>query len=222
MKKITFMKKFQFIICFGTFIVLIPTILFAQDEQFKEIDELFEKWNTPNYPGCAVAIIKDAEVVYKRCFGHANLEYDIPITTSTMFHAASVSKQFTAFAIALLEKENKLSLEDDISKYLPELPDFGKTITIRHLIHHTSGLREQYTLLKISGVEVVDWISNEHILKLVKQQNELNFDPGDEIVYCNTGYTLLAEIIEHITGQTFNEFTVHLQFSGVKYLRKLV
>jgi len=207
MRKSTFIKKFQIFMNLIALIVLIPTILFAQNRKVREVDQLFEKWDTPDYPGCAGAVMKDAEIVYKKCFGYANLEYDIPITTSTVFHAASVSKQFTAFAIALLAKENKLSLDDDISKYLPELPDFGKAITIRHLIHHTSGLREQYTLLKISGVEVVDWISNEHILKLVKLQKELNFNPGDEIVYCNAGYTLLAEIVERITGQTFNEFT---------------
>ena len=200
MKKIKLIKKIQICKSLIALMVLIPTILLAQERNVKEIDKLFEKWNTTNYPGCAVAIVKDTEIVYKKCFGHVNLEYDIPITTSTVFHAASVSKQFTAFAIALLAKENKLSLDDDICKYFPELPDFGKTITIRHLIHHTSGLREQYTLLKLSGVEVCDWISNEHILKLVEQQKELNFDPGDEIVYCNTGYTLLAEIVERITG----------------------
>jgi len=209
------MKKFAYLTFSIIFIItLVKSLVLAQitNNLSQRVDQLFEKWNTPNYPGCAVAIIKDAEIIYEKCFGQANLEYNVPITPSTVFHAASVSKQFTAVAIALLVKDNKLSLDDDINKYLPELPDFGKTITIRHLIHHTSGLREQYTLLKICGVEVVDWISNEHILKLVKQQRDLNFNPGDEIVYCNTGYTLLAEIVEKLTGQTFNEFTQKLIF----------
>jgi len=206
------MRKIQISKILIIILALIPIILLGQEENVKEVDKLFEKWNTANYPGCAVAIVKDTEVVYKKCFGHANLEYNIPITSSTVFHAASVSKQFTAFAIELLAKENRLSLDDNICKYLPELPDFGKTITIRHLIHHTSGLREQSTLLKISGVEVADWISNDHVLKMVEQQKELNFNPGDEIVYCNTGYTLLAEIVERVTGQSFNEFTIERIF----------
>lgn len=218
MKNLELMKRFplqiksRFYMNLITLLIIVPSILFAQEEKEKQVDKLLEKWDTPNYPGCAITIVKDSEIIYKKCFGQSNLEYDIPITSSTVFHAASVSKQFTAFAIALLVKENRLSLDDDICKYLPELPDFGQTITIRHLLHHTSGLREQYTLLKISGVEVVDWISNDHVLKLVQQQKELNFNPGDEIVYCNTGYTLLAEIVERVSGQTFNEFTTEKIF----------
>lgn len=205
------MKKLLFwILLIILNVTLVNSLAFAQstDNLSQKADQLFEKWNTPNSPGYAVTVLKDNEIVHKKCFGQANLEYGIPISTSTVFHAASVSKQFTAFAIALLAKENKLSLDDDICKYLPELLDFGKPISIRHLIHHTSGIREQSTLLKICGVEVVDWISNEHILKLVKHQKKLNFEPGDEIVYSNTGYTLLAEIVERITGQSFREYTL--------------
>jgi len=194
--------------------LLLNCPVFSQDvdQLSPRVDRLFEKWNTSNSPGCAVAVIRENETIYQKCFGLATLEYSIPIIPSTVFHVASVSKQFTAFAVAMLAQEKRLSLDDDISKYLPELPDFGTPITIRHLIHHTSGLYEQSTMLKLSGVEVVDWISNEHVLKLVKHQKKLNFNPGDEIVYCNTGYTLLAEIVERVTGQSFREYAMEHVF----------
>src|ERR687883_432785 len=102
-----------------------------------KVDRLFAAWDKSDTPGAAVAVIKDGAVLYKRGYGIANLEYDIPVTSATVFHVASVSKQFTAFAIAMLAAQGKLSLDDDVRKYLPELPNFGKTITVRHLIHHT-------------------------------------------------------------------------------------
>src|SRR5215468_7599068 len=118
-----------------------------QDAIVSKVDRLFSDVDKPESPGAAIAVIKDGAVVYKRGYGIANLEYNVPITPSTVFHVASVSKQFTAFAIMLLAKQGKLSIDDDIRKYLPEVPDFGKTITIQHLLHHTSGLRDQWELL---------------------------------------------------------------------------
>ena len=120
---------------------------------------------------------------------------------------ASVSKQFTAFAIAYLAQQGKISLDDDIRKYISEVPDFGKTITINHLVHHTSGLRDQWNLLMIGGWRLDDVITKDHILKLVSRQKELNFDPGDEYMYCNTGYTLMAEIVARVSGKSFPEWT---------------
>ncbi len=142
-----------------------------------------------------------------RGYGSANLEYRVPITPQTPFHVASVSKQFTGFAIVLLALEGKLSLDDDIRKHLEEVPDFGTPITIRHLIHHTSGLRDQWETLAMSGWRLDDVITREHILKMVARQRELNFPPGSEHMYCNTGYTLLAEIVARVSGQSFAEFT---------------
>ena len=110
----------------------------GDDPLTKKVDQLFATWDKPESPGAAIAVIKDGAVVYKRGYGSANLEYNVPITAQTVFHVASVSKQFTAFAITLLAHQGKLSLDDDIRKHLPEVPDFGKKITIRHLIHHTS------------------------------------------------------------------------------------
>ena len=173
----------------------------AQNEKEKQVDELFTKWDTDNTPGAAVAIVKDGAIIYKKGYGIANLEYDIPITPSSIFHIASVSKQFTVFSILLLEKQGKLSLDDDIRKYIPEVPDFGKTITLRHLASHTSGLRDQWNLLSMAGWRMDDVITKEHVLKLVSNQKELNFNPGDEFAYCNTGFTLLAEVVSRVSAE---------------------
>lgn len=177
------------------------------DTQSEQVDELFTAWNTNDSPGASVAVVKDGSIVYKNGYGMANLEYDIPNSPSTIFHIASVSKQFTVFSILLLEQEGKLSLEDDIRDYIPEVPDFGKTITLRHLASHTSGLRDQWNLLAMAGWRLDDVITKEHVLKLVSKQKELNFNPGDEFAYCNTGFTLLAEIVARVADQSFAEFT---------------
>ena len=171
------------------------------------VDELFAAWDSSKKPGVAIAVVKDGSIIYKNGYGSANLEYEIPVTSSTVFHIASVSKQFTAFSILLLEKEGKLSLDDDVRKYIPEVPDFGKTITLRHLASHTSGLRDQWNLLALAGWRLDDVITREHILKLVSRQKELNFDPGEEFLYCNTGFTLLAEVVSRVSGQPFSAFT---------------
>jgi CubicO group peptidase (beta-lactamase class C family) len=171
------------------------------------VDQLFAPWDVDGSPGAALAVARDGEIVYEQGYGLAQLEYEVPITPTTVFHVASVSKQFTAFAVAMLADEGKLSLDDDIRIHLPEVPDFGDTITIRHLIHHTSGLRDQWVLLAMAGWRLDDVITRDQIMRLVRRQRELNFKPGDEIVYCNTGYTLLAEIVERVTGQSFAEWT---------------
>jgi len=173
----------------------------------EQIDEIFAAWDNNNSPGAAVAIVKDGSIIFKKGYGLANLEYDIPIGSNSIFHIASVSKQFTVFSILLLEKQGKLNLDDDIRKFIPEVPDFGKTITLRHLASHTSGLRDQWSLLRMAGWRMDDIITKEHILKLVSKQKELNFEPGDEYLYCNTGFTLLAEVVARVSKMSFAEFT---------------
>jgi len=182
----------------------------------EQVDEVFSPWDNNNTPGAAVAIVKNGSIIYKKGYGLANLEYDIPISTSSIFHIASISKQFTVFSILLLEKQGKLSLEDDIRKYIPEVPYFGKTITLRHLASHTSGLRDQWSLLEMAGWRMDDVITKEHILKLVSKQKELNFNPGDEYSYCNTGFTLLAEVVSRISEMSFAEFTKANIFEPLK------
>lgn len=172
-----------------------------------KVDQLFVEWNRPDSPGAAVAVTRDGEVIYKQGYGMANLEYDIPITPTTIFDIASVSKQFAAFAIVILSHQGKLSIDDDIRIHLPDVPDFGHTITIRHLLHHTSGLRDWVQSLVIAGDLMDDVISFKHILKMARHQKVLNFEPGAAYLYSNTGYNLLAEIVETVTGDSFREWT---------------
>lgn len=182
------------------------------DSLAARIDALFAPWDRPDTPGAAVAVLKNGEVVYTRGYGSANLEYDIPITPSTVFLVASVSKQFTAFAVAMLADQGLLSLNDDVRQYVPELPDYGKPITLRHLIHHTSGLRDEFELLALAGYHMDDVITKKTILDLAYRQQTLNFAPGAEYLYSNTGYTLLAEIVERVTGQSFRAWTTEHLF----------
>ena len=157
-------------------------------------------------PGGVVAVVRGGKVVFARGYGMANLEHDIPNTPETAFHVASVSKQFTAFAILLLANENKLSLDDDIRKHLPEIADFGEPITIRHLLHHTSGIRDQWTLWSMGGGRMDDVITHSDLMNLLSRQKELNFTPGAEHLYSNSGYTLLSEIVARVSKEPFGAF----------------
>jgi CubicO group peptidase (beta-lactamase class C family) len=173
------------------------------DARAAQVDALFAPWDTPDSPGAVVAVVENGEVVLARGYGRATLEYDVPITPQTVFHVASVSKQFTTFAIALLADQGRLSLDDDVRTHLLEVPDFGHPITLRHLVHHTSGLRDQWELLITAGWRIDDVITQEHILSMVRHQRELNFEPGAEYLYSNTGYTLLAEVVARVTAESF-------------------
>ncbi|MBT31876.1 MAG: penicillin-binding protein [Thalassobius sp.] len=187
----------------------------------QKIDSLFAEWNNLQKPGATVAVVSAGEIVFEKGYGSANLEYDIPNTPSTIFHVASVSKQFTAFSILLLEADGKLSLDDDVRKYIPEVPDFVKTITLRHLATHTSGLRDQWNLLIMAGWRFDDVITLEHVLKLISKQKALNFEPGEEYLYCNSGFTLLAEVVARVSGKSFAEFTKERIFGPLKMSNSL-
>jgi len=171
-----------------------------------DVDQLFAKWNKPDSAGAVVAVIKDGAIAYSRGYGMANLEYGVPNTPATVFSLASVSKQFTAFAIQLLAQEGKLSLDDDVRKYLPELHDFGQKITIGDLLHHTSGLRDQWNLLALAGWRLDDVIREKDVLDLIWRQKELNFDPGSKYLYSSTGYTLLGLIVARVSGMPLSKF----------------
>jgi CubicO group peptidase (beta-lactamase class C family) len=184
--------------------------LFAQslsDSMVRKIDQLFAEWDKPGSPGCAVGIVRDDSLIYAKGFGMANLEYGIPNSPEKIFHMASVSKQFTAYSIVLLARQGKLKLEDDIRIYLPWFPDLKQKITIRHLLNHTSGIRDQWQLLAVSGTRIDDVITQAHIVKLLRQQQALNFPPGEQYSYSNSGFTMLAEIVKSVTGQTLRQFT---------------
>jgi len=167
------------------------------------VDQLLAGYHGDDTPGGVVAVVEGGELVFAKGYGMANLEYGIPNSPTTVYHVASVSKQFTAFAIAMLADQGGLSLNDDIHKYIPELPDFDKVITLRHLLNHTSGLRDQWDLWVMSGGLMDDVIRQEDLLRLVEGQRELNFDPGAEYLYCNTGYMLLAETVKRVTDEPF-------------------
>lgn len=171
-----------------------------------QVDQLFAVWDRAGSPGASIGIMQDGEIVFAKGYGEAQLEYGVPITSETVFHVASVSKQFTAFGAILLADRGLLSLDDDIRTYLPEIHDFGPTITIRHLIHHTSGLRDQWDLLSMAGWRLDDVITRNQIMRILERQRELNFDPGEEHLYCNSGYTLLAEIVSRVSGKPFPQF----------------
>jgi CubicO group peptidase (beta-lactamase class C family) len=171
-----------------------------------QVDQLFGQFSQPGSPGCALGVMRDGEIVYKKGYGLANLEYDIPITPSTIFHIASMSKQFTGLAVAMLASAGQLSLDDDIRKHLPEVPDFGATISIRHLVYHTSGLRSDLMLLIPAGWRLEDVITNADVMELVKMQRALNFRPGEKFSYGGVGYLLLAILVERVSGQSFAEF----------------
>jgi CubicO group peptidase (beta-lactamase class C family) len=172
----------------------------------RAIDQLFAQWAGPDSPGASIAVIENGKIIYSQGYGAASLEYGVPNTPATVFHLASVSKQFTAFAIYLLAQDGKLSLDDDVRKYLPKLHDFGKVITIRQLLHHTSGVRDQWNLLVLAGWRLDDVITDDDVARLLFQQTELNFAPGDQFLYSNSGYTLLAMMVKQVSAKTLPEF----------------
>ncbi len=148
------------------------------DSMIVKINGLFSKWDKKGSPGCAVGIVRNDSLIFSRGYGMANLEYSIPNTDSTIFHIASLSKQFTAFQILMLEKKGKLHLDDDIRIYLPWFPKLADKITIRQLLHHTSGIRDQWQLLAIAGTRLDDVITQGQIIKILSRQQALNFKPG--------------------------------------------
>ena len=178
----------------------------VSENKLKAIDSLFLEWNRPVHPGGTVGIAVKGIPVFSKAYGLASLEYLVPNTYGTRFNIASVSKQFTAMGIVKLHLEGKLSIDDDISEYLPELPDFGHKISFRHMLHHTSGLRSLHTLLSIAGWRGDDMKNNDDLLRFMTKQQDLNFEPGSEYMYCNTGYILSAIIIEKITGESFADW----------------
>lgn len=187
------------------------TSSYDQNVKSGELEALVDDLCDPDFdgiaPGTAIAVVKDGEMVISKNYGYANLEHELPITENSRFDLASVSKQFAGYAIATLVEQGKISLDDDIREYIPELNEFDYTITIDHLVHHTSGIRDWTSTLPLSGRTFDDVISFDHILRMAYRQKELNFEPGDQYVYSNTGYNLLAELVQRVSGVSFKEWT---------------
>lgn len=178
-----------------------------KDARTEQVDKIFVGWDKKDSPGCALAIIKDGRILYKRGYGMAHLEQNSPITSTTAFDIGSVSKQFTAMSILLLAEQGKISLDDDIRKYLPEMPRYESVITIRHLINHTSGLRDYLTLVSLEGNgRDEDFYVDGEVVDLLARQRQLNFKPGDQWLYSNSGYFLLSQIMKRASGKTLREF----------------
>jgi CubicO group peptidase (beta-lactamase class C family) len=174
--------------------------------QQSRLDELFKEWNKPGSPGAALGIIGQGKFLYTKGYGMADLEHDIPITDATIFYIGSVSKQFVTMCILLLEEQGKLVLDDRVQKYLPDFPEYGAPLTIRHFIHHTSGVRDNLTLWGLAGNDYLDHIDKEEMYQLIRRQKELNFNPGDRFLYSNSCYFMLGLIIEKVSGESLNDF----------------
>jgi CubicO group peptidase (beta-lactamase class C family) len=194
-----------------TCLLLVVTITVLQGRQAKRpdeaaIDNVFARWSVAT-PGCALGVSEGGRVVLRKAYGMADLEHDVPNSPDTIFEAGSVSKQFTAAAVLLLAREGKLSLDDPVSKYIPELPDYGKPLLIRHMLQHTSGLRDWGSVEGVAGWPRTTRVYTQaHVLDIVSRQKALNFEPGTNWSYSNTGYNLAAIIVSRVSGQLFAEF----------------
>jgi CubicO group peptidase (beta-lactamase class C family) len=188
-----------------TAVLLLAAPAVAADRDAR-IDKIFAAYDKPDTPGCAVVVLHRGKVVHRRGYGLAHLEWGVPITPSTVFHAASLAKQFTALAVCLLAEDGKLSLDDDLCKYLPDLPDWGHVVTLRHLLQHTSGLHDSTQLFGYAGWRSGDLVTDQDYLDFTLRQKALDFRPGDRHVYGNTGYVLAALIVRKVSGQSLRAF----------------
>ena len=170
------------------------------------VDSIYADVAKPGHPGCAVAVVRDGQMILEKGYGSAHLEHDVPITPASVFYAGSVSKQFTAAAIARAARDGKLSLDDDVRKWIPELPDFGQRITVRHLVHHTSGIRDYLALRGLAGEPPDGVFGDDDVYTILTRQKAPNFPPGERHLYSNSGYWLMGQIIERATGLTLRQY----------------
>ncbi|MGH7710369.1 MAG: serine hydrolase domain-containing protein, partial [Gemmatimonadaceae bacterium] len=191
---------------FALLAVLASTRAMPLVAQNLRIDSVFAQYDKNDSPGCALGVFRNGQIAYSRGYGMANLELGVPITAEHVFYVGSVSKQFTAMSIALLAQDSRLSLDDEVRKHIPELADFGKRITIRNLVHHTSGLREKWDLFAMAGMRDGDVVTQADVIELVRRQRDLNFAPGEEHLYNNTAYDLLSTIVQRVSGKPHREF----------------
>lgn len=194
------------LLCF--LLLLISVCSFAQHaEQLKKVDELLSSWNNAT-PGVAVAIQQGENIIYNKAFGLADLEHNVPNTTSTIFESGSVAKQFTAMSILLLAAEGKLAFTDDIRKYVPEIPKYKTTITIQMLLNHTSGLKDWGSVGSLTGWPRTTRVYTQELaLQIMSKQKSTNYTPGTEYSYSNANYSLMVTIVERLSGKSFAAFT---------------
>jgi CubicO group peptidase (beta-lactamase class C family) len=187
----------------------------------EKIDALLAPWAGAASPGCVIAVVQDGEIVYEKAVGLADLEKGTPLSPASVFDIGSVAKQFTALCIALLAEQGALSLDDDVRRFVPEMPVYATPVTLRHLLQHTSGLRDYIELLALGGLRYAEPSSPAEALSLVTRQRGLNHPPGEELIYNNSGYVLLALIAERASGVPLRELAETLVFSplGMRHSR---
>jgi CubicO group peptidase (beta-lactamase class C family) len=188
----------------------------AEDRKTAAVDEVFADLGKPGSPGCALGVFRDGKMVYRKGYGLANIEENVAISPGSVFDIGSTSKQFTAAGILLLEQQQKLSVNDDIRKYIPELPDYGQKISILYLLNHTSGLRDYLTLMDLAGINTDSVTTDEDALQIILRQKSLNFAPGSDWLYSNTGFFLLSVIVKRVSGKTLREFAAENIFKPLE------
>jgi CubicO group peptidase (beta-lactamase class C family) len=211
--------KLKAIILVTAVLMLGPGVSAQVVDLSARVDDLFSKQAKKDSPGCAVAVIQSGRIVYKRGYGLANLDFDIPNSSTTVFNVASMAKQFTAMSVALLAQQGKISLDDDMRKYVPEIPDYGTPITIRHLAYHTSGIRDYIDLIELADDRIENVHTDQDILNILTRQKKLNFKPGEQLLYSNSGYVLLGIIVERVSGKSLRDFENEFIFQplGMKH-----
>jgi CubicO group peptidase (beta-lactamase class C family) len=199
--------------------VLLPAVLCGGQTEVARVDQLFAEYKAT--PGCAVGVLRNGKVAMAKGYGLANLEYRQPLGPQSAFYMASVSKQFMAMAILLLAEEGKLSLDDSVRQYVPEMPAYAEAITIRHLLHHTSGLRDYLGLGALAGYSADHVWTDYAARRMIARQKALNFAPGSEYLYSNSGYVMLSWIAEKVTGRRLNDWSQERIFGplGMKNTR---
>jgi CubicO group peptidase (beta-lactamase class C family) len=184
----------------------------AADVAPEKVDQIFAGYNKAGSPGCSLGVIRNGDFVYRKAYGLGSLELGVPLTSESAFYMGSVSKQFTAAAVVLAAEQGFLSLDDDVRKYIPELPNYDHVITLRQMLHHTSGFRDFFDLIDLSGRDALGFNSPREILGLIARQKGLNNTPGDEFIYSNTNYFLLGVVIQRATKMSLADFTAQKIF----------
>jgi CubicO group peptidase (beta-lactamase class C family) len=178
----------------------------SDEKSADAVDEVFGDLTKPGSPGCALAVYRDGKIIYAKGYGLANIEENVAISPQSVFDIGSTSKQFTAASILLLEKQGKLSVDDEVRKYIPELPSYEQKISILHLLNHTSGLRDYLSLMELAGINTDSVTTDADALALITRQKALNFVPGSDWLYSNSGFFLLSVIVQRVSSKTLREF----------------
>lgn len=203
------------------FTITSASTAFAADTTAERVRQLFASFDKHSSPGCSVGVIRDGSFLYKNSFGYASLELAVPLTPESIFYMGSVSKQFTAASVVLAAEQGYLSLDDDVRKYIPELPEYGRPVTLRHMLHQTSGFRDLFDLIALSGRDPAQIVSPSDIFKLITRQKGLNNVPGEEWIYSNSNYFLLAEVIQRATKKSLARFAAENIFQPLGMVHTL-